>query len=75
MAQAKPYSEETAALIDEEVKSLLDSAYARCREILARDRDKLELVAQYLLKYETMDAGQFQKVYEDPAALAGEIQA
>ena len=69
MAQAKPYSEETAALIDSEVKQLLDDAYARCREILERDRDKLELVAQFLLKNETMDARQFQLVYDDPAAL------
>ena len=69
MAQAKPYSEQTAALIDQEVKDLLDAAYARCREILERDRDKLELVAQFLLEHETMDAGQFQLVYDDPEAL------
>ena len=69
MAQAKPYSEETAAVIDSEVKALLDEAYARCREILERDRDKLELVAQFLLKNENMDARQFQLVYDDPAAL------
>ena len=76
MAQAKPYSEQTAALIDQEVKDLLDRAYARCREILERDRDKLELVAQFLLEHETMDAKQFQLVYDDPAALgtAGETR-
>ncbi len=75
MAQAKPYSEETAALIDAEVKALLDSAYQRCREILTRDRDKLEAVARYLLEHETMDAEQFQKVYDGPGAPAGETQA
>ncbi len=69
MAQAKPYSEQTAALIDQEVKALLDGAYETCREILERDRDKLELVAQFLLEHETMDAAQFQLVYDDPAAL------
>ena len=69
MAQAKPYSEQTAALIDQEVKSLLDGAYARCREILERDRDKLELVARFLLEHETMNAAQFQLVYGDPEAL------
>ncbi len=69
MAQAKPYSEQTAALIDQEVKELLDGAYARCREILQRDRDKLELVARFLLEHETMDAAQFRLVYDDPAAL------
>ena len=49
MAQAKPYSEETAAVIDSEVKRLLDEAYERCREILQQDRDKLETVARFLL--------------------------
>ena len=74
MAQAKPYSDQTAALIDAEVKALLDGAYQRCREILERDREKLELVAQYLLRHESMDAGQFQKVYENPEALMQDIQ-
>ena len=69
MAQAKPYSEQTAAVIDQEVKNLLDAAYARCEEILERDRDKLEIVAQFLLEHATMDARQFQQVYDDPAAL------
>ena len=69
MALTKPYSEQTAALIDQEVKALLDGAYAKCREILERDRDKLELVARFLLEHETMDAAQFQLVYDDPAAL------
>ena len=42
----------------------------KSREILQRDRDKLELVAGFLLEHETMDARQFQLVYDDPAALA-----
>ena len=71
MAQAKPYSEQTAAVIDSEVKRLLDEAYQRCREILQRDRDKLEAVARFLLENETMNAEQFRLVYDDPAALAG----
>ena len=73
MAQAKPYSEETAAQIDGEVKALLDEAYAKCQEILKRDSDKLELVARYLLAFETMDADTFQLVYDDPRALAQQI--
>ena len=73
MAQAKPYSEETAAQIDGEMKALLDEAYAKCREILKRDSDKLELVARYLLAFETMDADTFQLVYDDPQALAQQI--
>ena len=73
MAQAKPYSEETAALIDSEVKHLLDQAYEACQVILKRDSDKLELVARYLLAFETMDADTFQMVYDDPQALAQQI--
>ena len=66
MAQAKTYSEETANLIDSEVKALIDGGYKRCEEILARDRDKLEIVAQYLLENETMDSATFEKVFTDP---------
>lgn len=56
MAQTKNYSEEVAALIDEEVKALIDGAYARCGEILTRRRRELDIVAEYLLQYENMDA-------------------
>jgi cell division protease FtsH len=73
MAQAKPYSEATAALIDSEVKALIDAAFDRSREILARDRDKLELVARFLLKNETMTAEQFQLVYDDPDRLTAQL--
>ena len=73
MAQAKPYSEETAALIDAEVKALIDGAYERCREILTRDRDKLELVTRFLLEKETMSAEQFRLVYDDPVRLEAEF--
>ena len=48
MAQARSYSEDVAGLIDEEVKSIVDRAYARCEEILTRCRPQLELTAQYL---------------------------
>ena len=45
MAQTKSYSEEVAALIDQEVRALIDSAYSRCEEILRRCRRELELTA------------------------------
>ena len=66
MAQTKNYSEEVAALIDQEVKALIDGAYDRCREILSQRRSQLEVVANYLLKYENMDAGTFRQVFTDP---------
>ena len=69
MAQTKNYSEEVAALIDEEVKALIDNAYARCQEILSARRKELDFVADYLLKYENMDAAAFELVFTDPAAV------
>ena len=68
MAQARSYSEEVAGLIDEEVKSIVDRAYARCEEILTRCRPQLELTAQYLLAHETMSGAQFAKVFTEPEA-------
>ena len=71
MSQARAYSEEVAGLIDEEIKALLDGAYARCREILSQHREELERTAQYLLEFETMSAEDFKLVFDDPQALEG----
>ncbi len=68
MAQTKSYSEEVAAVIDEEVRSLIDAAYVRCEEILTRCRPELEITAQYLLDHETMEGDIFAKVFSDPHA-------
>ena len=46
----------------------MDRAYSRCQEILEKDRDKLETVAQYLLQHETMDAPAFYAVYGESGA-------
>ena len=69
MTQARAYSEEVAGLIDEEIKALLDHAYARCREILSQNRQALDRTAEYLLEFETMSAEDFALVFDDPAAL------
>ena len=69
MAQTKNYSEEVAALIDEEIKSLIDNAYARCQQILTARRKELDFVADYLLKYENMDAADFELVFTNPDAV------
>lgn len=49
---SKPYSEETATVIDEEVRKLIDDAYHRTRNLLLEKRDGLEAVAQELLEKE-----------------------
>ena len=69
MSQARAYSEEVAGLIDEEIKAILDTAYARCREILSQNMDALERTAQYLLEFETMSAEDFQLVFQPPEVL------
>ena len=66
MAQSRSYSEEVAGLIDEEVKSIVDTAYRRCEDILSQHRSQLELTAQYLLHHEVMSGETFQKVFTAP---------
>ena len=56
----KAYSEQTAAVIDEEIRRLIDESYKRCEQYLSEHREKLDLVANYLLKHETMEADTFR---------------
>ena len=60
----KSYSEETAALIDEEVKRIFDEAAARCEEILSAHRDELVAIAEYLLVHESMEVDEFNYYFE-----------
>ena len=53
------YSPETAALIDKEIKALVDAGYATAERVLTEQRAKLDFVAEYLLSHETMDGEQF----------------
>ena len=50
----KPYSEETARIIDEEVSAVIERAYERAKEILSSHRDKLEALADSLLQNEVI---------------------
>ena len=56
---SKDYSEETAALIDEQIKKIVDGAYADAKRILSENRSKLDFIVEFLLKYEVMDDKQF----------------
>lgn len=62
MGQTRSYSEKTAAAIDEEVKAIIDRAYARCEEILSAQRDALTAVAEVLLRQETLTAEEFEQI-------------
>ena len=61
----KNYSEKIAAEIDDEVRAIIESAYAECKKILTEHIDKLHLVAGYLLKTEFMDGDQFKAAMEN----------
>ncbi len=56
MPNEREYSEKTAEEIDSEVKHITDDAYRRAKQVIETNRDRLEHVAQALLKYETLDA-------------------
>ena len=62
--QTKSYSEETAGIIDEEVKAIFDKAAAECERILTGHADQLRAIAEYLLVHETMEAEEFNYYFE-----------
>ena len=63
-AQSKEYSEETAAIIDEETKKIIDTAYNTAEEILKQNIDKLHKVAGVLLEKEKIDGDEFAEIFE-----------
>ena len=67
MGQTRSYSEKTAAEIDDEVKAIIDRAYARCEEILTVRREALTAVAEYLLAHETMTGEEFERMVGEKA--------
>lgn len=58
----KKYSEDTAKAIDKEVKSILDEAHRRALAILEANRDKVELMTEMLMKYETLIDEDIRKI-------------
>jgi cell division protease FtsH len=62
VTQHKSISNETASKIDEVVRGILDRAYARSKELLTANMDKLHIMAELLLQYETIDAHQINDI-------------
>jgi cell division protease FtsH len=62
VTQHKNVSNETARRIDEEVREILDRAYARSTELLTENLAKLHVMAEALLQYETIDAKQIEEI-------------
>ena len=63
LAQTKNYSEETAAIIDEEVKAIIDKAYNTAKQILSANIDKLHIIAGILLEREKISGEEFDQVF------------
>jgi cell division protease FtsH len=64
MMRRKTYSESTAQEIDAEVSGIINSCYNRAREIIFANRDKLEMIANALLEYETLDGVQVRDIVQ-----------
>jgi cell division protease FtsH len=62
MARGKVYSEHTACEIDEEIKRIIDEGYKVAKDIIDGNREKLELIANSLLEYETLDGPQVDEI-------------
>ncbi len=65
LAHAKEYSEETAAVIDEETKRIVDTGYNRAKQILSDNIDKLHKVAGVLLEKEKIEADEFEAIFSE----------
>ena len=60
---AKNYSEEVAAQIDKEIRSIIDTGYEKCMRILKDNMSKLHVVAQALLEKEKIDGEEFESLF------------
>ena len=59
---SRNYSESVAATIDQEVRTIIDTAYAKCEKILTDNMDKLHLVAKELFEKEKLDGKEFETI-------------
>jgi cell division protease FtsH len=62
--EQRDYSEETAAIIDDEVRKIVDKGYRMCRQTLESHMKELEWVAQALLEHETLSRDEFETLFE-----------
>ena len=62
MSQRKHVSEQTSEEIDREVRAIIDSCYHRAKDLLESNREKLDLMAEALMQYETIDADQISDI-------------
>jgi cell division protease FtsH len=65
IAEQKNYSEKIAEAIDEEIRGFIDTAEERAREILTNRRDTLDRLAKALIKFETMEGVELDRIFTD----------
>jgi cell division protease FtsH len=70
----KNYSDETAAEIDSEIRSIIDRAFEEAKNILTENRAQMDLLVKYLMTNEKIDGPEFEKLMEgtldfDPSAI------
>jgi cell division protease FtsH len=72
VTQHKHVSDETARRIDDEIRQIIDAAHKQARDLLVDNRDKLEMMAAALIRYETIDSDQIDQIMEgnEPSAPA-----
>ena len=73
--QTRNYSEETASLIDSEIKRIVTKAYKEAESILRENMDRLHFVAAYLIKNEIMEEAQFVRAMTEPEVTLDELEA
>ena len=74
----KSYSDETAKAIDKEVRSLIDQAHKQALELLEKNRDKVQLMTDMLIEFETLDATDVKEIMDgswDAEAKRGRLKA
>ena len=67
MGHTRPYSEQTAAVMDEEIRAIVNSAYEQAKQILRTNEAQLNAVAEYLLAHETMGSEEFEHIFREKA--------
>ena len=70
MGGDKNYSEQTAQMVDQEVKKFLDQAHERAQEVLTRRRDKLNKIAERLIEKEVIEHAEFDALVKEDAEVA-----
>ena len=68
----RTYSEETAAMIDREVKNIIDEAYVKVKELLTNNVDRLNHIARLLLEKEKIEGEEFETLMGEPVKIEGE---